>query len=72
MPNVQQFHLIENGIHNLLARLTRPAADVGDVMIMVEGHSLENPASRMRFVGIIPGTFYNPKVMRPLICNRPP
>ncbi|CAK0849471.1 unnamed protein product, partial [Prorocentrum cordatum] len=61
VPNVQQFHLIENGIHNLLARLTRPAADVGDVLIMVEGHSLENPASRMRFVGIISGTFYNPK-----------
>lgn len=65
----QQVAVVEKGLMNTIEGLGKPAADVGDVMLVVDGPTLQDPSSHMRFVMLVTGVCYSPKVFDVVMCE---
>lgn len=70
VPSVAQFGVVESGLLNFMESLTKPVADAGDVLIIIEGEKLaaEMPAP-VRCAALLTGTSYSPKVFDVTPCN---
>ena len=69
VPSVEQFDVIETGLHNYLESLGKSMADSGEVMVGVSGASSTVPSDTLNFVAIISGTTYSPKVFDVVPCD---
>lgn len=49
--------------------LTPVVADVGDVMLFIDGPSVQNPGQHMRYVMLVAGLFYNLKGFDVVLCE---
>ena len=63
VPCPLQFHTVEVGLHNPLGFSTKPVADGGALMLVIEGSTVRDETQIARFVALVTGTVYNPKVV---------
>lgn len=68
-PSPAQFNVIESGLNNFVQSLTKPVADSGAVMVIIEGPSLSASGAPMRCASLVTGTSYSPKVFDITPCE---
>ena len=58
----KQFELVEKGICNFIAHISKEVADIGEKVICIKGVCIGNSQRHQWFLGQLSGTMYSPKV----------
>lgn len=61
--NVAQFNVVETGLTECVDNLTKPVAESGEVMSVIDGPSVHDAAQRVRYVCFLAGVCYTPNLV---------
>lgn len=65
----EKLRLLDSGLNNFVGAMKKEEADSGEVLFMVECKDTQNPEATERFVALLSGTCYNPKVCDIMKCD---